>query len=1288
MFSPTRPRTIAFLGLANAAILLAGAAGAGPHPYQVYTDANGLPSSSVLGVSQDPDGYMWFATRNGLTRYDGAEWYDVVQENDSFGRGCRDVASDGTGRLWTVSLWGSPVVWWRGDDGWNKLEPQAFPNPGADLKFAVGDSRDSPGPVVLGALADSVLWWRGGEWEVLRAEGPTHQINDVDILDGTLLVATSRGLLTAGPRGALVPLGAVGVPTGPVLATCRAREGGAVWLVGETWIGRLADGRCEVLADGLRIELEQGTFGVAAVAEPAGGIYFGGTNEVFSFHPRFGLERLLITDRMAGDGATDLFLDREGTVWLANMRGVCKLADRAITSYDHHEGLFADEVCAVLHRRDGVTVLGHPGGLTVLSDPPVRIALPDGDERVMDLAEDAVGRVWLAATKRGIGRIEGNGVVWVWPLEDQMGTAFTLHFDRTGRLWIGSANGLLRTTAAGLEEVVLPGTSDVRHLTIRRIEEAHDGDLLVATYRRGVYRIAPDGIRSWQDRREDLGSNVYAVHETRDGRLLAGTLSGLYEARGDSLVKSVAPRVDRPIYALRTDPDGRLWVATDNGVRVWRDGELITLTAREGLIGGECNRDGLQFDAAGRMWVGMDHGVSVCDLDLRTPSTVPPLVEFRSLEVNGRALSPLGDLGIAAPVDLMVVGFRGLSFRDEASLRFRTWLEGFEPAWQDPVVVPGRSLRYTNVPPGRYRFHLQAIRNDGAASAAITTDWIRITPRLRDRAAFRAALVALTLVALWLVVSSLKNRQYTRRLAAEVAARTRELRASEAEVRRESARLAATLGSIADGLIGLDGDRVALINPAACDIIGVAAADAVGRSLGTLLPGLAARLEGAAVGTADRGEVRITPLAAPAAPSRLIDFSLAPLRIEGADSPGRVIAFRDVTDRARTEQERQRAQKLESLGALAGGIAHDFNNLLTVVVGNVSLVEETAALQPAQRENLLRARRAMERASSLTRQLLTFARGGAPVRESLAVDRILESVAALAFSGSAATCRLDIAGDLWTIEADPDQIEQVFSNLMINAAQAMPDGGSLRVQARNDVQADADGALRRMVVLTFRDEGEGVAPDDLDRIFEPYFSTKERGSGLGLSIVYSIVNRHGGDIEVASAPGRGTVFTVRLPAADALAAGASLPTGALPEPGGRILVLDDEEDLRDLLAGLLGTFGIGCVTCGRGEDAVARFAAAQAAGEPFRAVILDLTVPGGLGGKDVLPRLRRLNPRIRAIVVSGYSHDDVMSDCTAYGFDAALAKPFSRDELATVLRRVFAADRSPARRDGEAPRAD
>ena len=474
----------------------------------------------------------------------------------------------------------------------------------------------------------------------------------------------------------------------------------------------------------------------------------------------------------------------------------------------------------------------------------------------------------------------------------------------------------------------------------------------------------------------------------------------------------------------------------------------------------------------------------------------------------------------------------------------------------------------------------------------------------------------------------------------------------------EKEQLAITLRSIGEGVITTDTQgRISLLNGAAERLTGWSQAEAAGRPLDEILRLVCGPEETMCqqrvIDVLQHGQIlemtRQVSLLSRDNRSCAIILTAAPIRRqEDGRITGLVMVVRDISDELKSEEERLKASKLESVALLAGGIAHDFNNILTAVLGHISLAKARPVPSP---DIIAKIEKACLYATDLTRQLLTFAKGSAPHRRIESIRDVVQEGVEFALHGSNLRCCFDLADDLEPVEVDRSQIHQVINNLVINAIQASGDGGILDVSAVNVrvTLAEPIAPLEpgTYVRLTIRDHGSGIAAQNLARIFDPYFTTKREGSGLGLATAYSIIKKHNGLVQAESEIGQGTAFHIYLPAGPAPVA----PTGptivpvdpdlspAAPGAQQRVLFMDDELVLQELVDTMLTHLGYEVVCAADGEEAVARYTEALTAQQPFAVVILDLTVPGGTGGQETLQRLRAIDPGVRAIVSSGYSND-------------------------------------------------
>lgn len=507
-----------------------------------------------------------------------------------------------------------------------------------------------------------------------------------------------------------------------------------------------------------------------------------------------------------------------------------------------------------------------------------------------------------------------------------------------------------------------------------------------------------------------------------------------------------------------------------------------------------------------------------------------------------------------------------------------------------------------------------------------------------------------------------------------------DLRKAEEALMEEKERLAVTLRSIGDAVIATDKNgNIMLMNKVAEDLTGFRFYEVAQKPLVTAFtiinevtrqpcdnPVDIVLQNNRVVGLAnhsvlvrrDGSEISITD-------------SGAPIINNDGSIIGVVLVFRDITEKAKVERALQNVQKLESLGILAAGIAHDFNNLLSGIYGNIDMaVEETERRNV--KKYLRKALGTIDRARALTGQLLTFAKGGAPIKKLGSLVPFVEETTKFALSGSNVSSRFSIRKNLWQCEFDSNQIGQVIDNIVINAQQAMPEGGTVEITAENiQMSAESHATLPGgdYVKIAFKDHGIGIPREILPKIFDPFFTTKTRGQGLGLATSYSIVNRHDGCIEVESEPGKGSTFTIYLPASLGTASSPISSTMSIHHGTGLVLVMDDEEVVRDTVGSMLKAMGYEVHYAAYSEEALALFKRKCMENSRFTALILDLTIPGGPGGKETIHEIREIDTDVPAFVASGYTNDPIMANPGAYGFNDSIKKPFRKGELSELLNK-------------------
>ncbi len=992
--------------------------------------------------------------------------------------------------------------------------------------------------------------------------------------------------------------------------------------------------------------------------------------------------------------------DRDGNVWVGTDGGGLDRIDAEThrTTVFRHDpenpnSIGSASVFTILQGDDRTFWLGGwDGGVSRLDPVTGRVKRYRHDSRnrtsivgnsVWRLVRLRTGEL-LVATQQGTDLMDPRAGTFARIADRYPGAqrdmTFTAMEDSTGNIWLG-------------------GRAWVQYV------DRKSGSVTDYVYREGDLGALADGM-------------VFALYQDSGGNVWIGSEGGLRclpaGSRVGTSLLAVSGLPNPTINAIEEDSSGNLWVSTNRGLTRIEDAvknpkstRFVSYDARDGLQSDEFTRGVSCQGAAGRLYFGGQQGLNSFVPARILRNLVPPPVVMTGLRVFGRSIQP-GDREvplqrsvteareITLSQDSLVLTFEyaALNFALPQKNRYAIMLEGFDDRWTD--VGTRHSATYTRLPHGHYTFRVRAANNDGVWNEKGLALGVVVLPRWHERTLVRLLFLALAGMALVLAyrgrVQRLEARQHdlerrvdertrdlnrlTEQLEVRVATRTQEL-ADEKE------RLAVTLRSIGDAVIATDVEsRIVLMNRVAEQLTGWPSSDAVGRPLGDVLPLLdpgtrqrqpdpvQAVLAGKSIWALPVQSVLVRRDGR----ETFVADSVAPIRDQESRTIGVVLVFRDVTERRKVEEQLQNAQKLEALGILAGGIAHDFNNLLTGVFGYLDLAHRRAEDPPQVSRILAKALNVLGRARGLTGQLLTFSRGGEPVSEPLALGELVRKSVDFALSGSNVVSEVRIVEDLWACQGDRRQIDQVVDNLLLNARQAMPEGGTVEVIAENAEITDTMRvplAAGRYVRLTVRDSGPGIAPEIRSRIFEPFFTTKTQGTGLGLATSYSIVRKHGGHIDVESEVGAGTRFMVYLPASEAPAYGDDASLDRAHAGEGRVLVMDDEEYVRDVVQEMLDELGYEALLVADGDAAVRAFDAAHGTPRAFNAVILDLTIPGSVGGAAVLERLRAIDPDVRAVASSGYSGDPIMADPRSHGFVAQLTKPYTTEDVGRVMSRVL-----------------
>jgi PAS domain S-box-containing protein len=898
--------------------------------------------------------------------------------------------------------------------------------------------------------------------------------------------------------------------------------------------------------------------------------------------------------------------------------------------------------------------------------------------------------------------------------------------DRNGNLWgVMQGNGIFQFNPQTKEFISYNyAKNDLVIDWTNKVFFDSDGILWIATTD-GLSKFdGKDHFKNFRNITNDstsINNNfVTTIFEDSKKRLWIGTTEGLHLFNKQTekfkfYGKKNGLKCDY-ICGILEDNHGNLWLSTKEGLTKFNPqlNYFKDVEVRKGSQINEFFINSCFKTRAGELFFGGVNGlISFFPDSIAENTIIPPVVltDFKIFNksiinnkkqagVISKPIPILDEVRLPYSQNVITFTYAALNYIQPERNQYAYKMEGFDlssAGWN--YVGNQREATYTNLEPGTYTFRVIASNNDGYWNKEGLSIRVIIVPPLWRQWWFRMS-IAGSILFIAFVIHKLRLRAITRRakeLEQRVQERTTALNQSnldlqqeiihrkkiEEDIAAEREQLEITLRSIGDGVITTDiSGKIILMNPIAEKLTGWSQDEAIGAPLRDIFHVVDETTRESILNQVERlmltrSKVDIANnilLIAKDGSEHVITESGALIRDRISKVIGMVLVFRDVTERIKIDQELQKTHKLESLGILAGGIAHDFNNILTAILSNVSLALLNDTPKQELHELLSGVQQASIQAKDLTQQLLTFSKGGVPIKELIVLTSILKEATTFALRGSNVKCQFFLTDDLWTTEVDAAQMNQVFNNLVINASQAMPEGGIVEVFAENVI---IEGACKypikigHYVKITIRDQGIGIPTKYLTKIFDPFFTTKQKGNGLGLSITYSIIKKHDGYIFVESEIELGTSFYIFLPASFKKFIAKQQTELALSKSTGKILVMDDQEYIRSGTRHLLNRMGYNVeVTCD-GDETISLYRKALTDKAKFDLIIMDLTIPGGMGGREAIAKLLEIDPSVKAVVSSGYSNDPVIAHFKNYGFCGVLIKPYTYNDVKNVLKNLL-----------------
>lgn len=1288
-------KAILFLTLISLFFFMSREGRAGWVPQRHYTVDDGLPQSIITDIMKDSRGFIWLASNGGVSRFDGHIFHNY------------SVANGYPFHLVTGIIEKEPGVFWVADyaSGLYELKDEQvrklqlpFKTPDARINFL---RKEKDNTILISLAPDGLIVCKNDSMQDYF-DVPGYE--DEPVISAAL---DQEGAVWVGTFNR----GAFRMKDGRVLQTVTEEDGlpgsdvrsilpmanGRVWFGTNDGLFVLGD---KSLSDDFNRKYPH-SFVFGLTSQSAGDVWLTvskGDGGLFHFK---GGKIVQVVKRKSGFYPRTVNIDEDQVMYVSSNNGFYVIPDRSFTNFDYRDGLEDPYIKAVTREPSGKLWVATKGAGLYWMENGVFKHFDDPDYFYLDKTITCMrfhkDKLWLG-TRRGLFYIKGGKA-----LEDTLSRYIgdneirMIYTYKNGPPVVLTKKSIVRQDKGSITSLCynLQGKNN----SFWGLAYDKNQTLFLATNGNGLWTLQDTVWRAFEPAAAMDVKSFFGIRADEAGNLYFPSNRGAYKWDG-RYFKRIFNALET-VWDLLPGKKGEIWLGTNHGLFRKENNISRVYNRKSGFVSTEYNVGSFYKDKDKSLWFGGVTGL----LHYKPGKEYKPLqgkLYITSIQCMDSVLAfpPAEGLVFGKDDNNLVFNYSYVNLLYSGNLEYRYFLEGFD---RDTLYAGNESMiKYTNLPDGMFTLHIFVRKEYDEKDLARQTISFYIEKPWHK--AWWAYLLYFSLAAVLLYLLIQWRLQALRKRNAElersIRDRTTDLRFSnkrlikevqerkkaELEVAREKEQLAVTLRSITDGVIRTDENGIVLLmNEIAEQLTGFRDHEAVGKKAADICILLDEKSKKPIPLTPEKivkdHQYSFKPFIAilqqkAGAGEILISLNGSPILDQDKKVQGYVFIFRDITHERELEEEFHKAQKLDSIGLLAGGIAHDFNNILSGIMGNAQLAELSHIKGKDVQKYLEGIVKATQKATNLTQQLLTFSKGGMPVKKKITLQPLLSETVRFALRGSNVNSRLSISEDLWPAYADAGQINQVINNLVINADQAMPGGGMIELRAKNifleheqDIPGLKAGAYVQIEII---DQGIGISEENLNKIFDPYFTTKQKGSGLGLASSYSIVEKHGGTILVRSKVNQGSTFFVYLPAIrEKIEQEEEVQEKKLIRGKGRILVMDDEEYIREIINDMLEFLGYEVRLAADGKEALRMYEQAKDKQAPFDLVIMDLTVPGGVGGLKAVKKLLQIDPRAKVVVASGYSTDSALADYEKYGFKGMLNKPFSIEELSALVPRLL-----------------